>query len=146
MKKIFAIIVLGLATLFVASAATTSAYTCGVTAGKALNSLYAQYQEDGKFDVSNSSNLLNLASLSTSITGLKSGDSTYKKNFAKGLVLGSAGLVSSSDASSITETLTSLSSLDLTSITSSLTSSSSDDSSSSSTLSSLTSLLSSLGN
>lgn len=66
----------------------------GQTTGIALKNVYAQYQADGnKFVAQN--NAMSLLSLSTSLQGIKSQEkgSGYYKDFAKGLVLGSAGLV-----------------------------------------------------
>ncbi len=110
-----------------AGSSTSTGYNSGVTAGKALNTLYKQYKTDGKLDTKNATNLVQLALLGTSISGLKGQDksSDYVKDFNKGLVLGSAGLVSTSTSSTISDTLSSLSNLDFSSFSSSSSSSSS---------------------
>ena len=104
------------------TAATTetvsSAYSQGQTAGTALKALYAQYKLDGKkLNMNNATNLLNAASLAGSVKELKASDLTYKKDYAKGLILGSMNLVTESNSSNVLSGLTSLASLDLTSLT-----------------------------
>lgn len=112
MKKIIAIVAVALACslsseaqilsrLFGKSSTTTTqqsqiseAQKQGQTTGIALKNVYAQYQADGnKFVAQN--NAMSLLSLSTSLQGIKSQEkgSSYYKDFAKGLILGSAGLV-----------------------------------------------------
>lgn len=92
-----------------ATTTTTDAATAqsnGQSAGTALKSLYASYVANGKkLDLSNATNLLTAAALMSSIQDLKSTDATYKKSFAKGLVLGSTGLVEQDAASAVTTTL-----------------------------------------
>ena len=96
----------------------SAAYTQGKTAGTALKALYAQYKLDGKkLNMNNATNLLNAASLAGSIKELKASDLTYKKDYAKGLILGSMNLVTESNSSNVLSGLTSLASLDLTSLT-----------------------------
>ncbi len=97
---------------------TSAAYIQGQTAGTALKALYAQYKLDGKkLNMENATNLLNAASLASSVKNLKSSDGTYKKDYAKGLIFGSNNLVTESNSSSVISGLTSLSNLDLTSLT-----------------------------
>ena len=96
----------------------SAAYTDGQTAGAALKALYAQYKLDGKkLNMENATNLLNAASLASSVKNLKSSDMTYKKDYAKGLIFGSKNLVTESNSSSVVSGLTSLSNLDLSSLT-----------------------------
>jgi hypothetical protein len=103
------------------SATTTTvsaAYTQGQTAGTALKALYAQYKLDGKkLNMENANNLLNAASLASSVKGLRSSDLTYKKDYAKGLIFGSNSLVTDSNSSSVLSGLTSLANLNLSSLT-----------------------------
>lgn len=83
----------------------------GQAAGAALKSLYSQYKADGKkLDMSNLSNMLNLATLASSVEGLKgtSNKSTFYKDFAKGLVIGSGNLVNSTNSTSVMNGITSL--------------------------------------
>lgn len=101
-----------------ATASTPTAYSQGQTAGVALKSLYAQYKTDGKkLDMGNLSNILNVASLAGSVGELKTADASYKKEYAKGLVLGSLNLVTEPQSTSVISGLTSLANIDLTSLT-----------------------------
>ena len=96
----------------------TAAYTQGQTAGTALKALYAQYKLDGKkLNMDNASNLLNAASLASSVKDLKASDLTYKKDYAKGLIFGSKNLVTESNSTNVVSGLASLANLDLTSLT-----------------------------
>ena len=88
------------------SAATTN----GQAAGAALKALYTQYKADGKLDMGNLTNLMNLTTLATNVQGLKgqSNKSAFYMDFAKGLVLGSNNLVTESNSSSVMSGLTNL--------------------------------------
>lgn len=98
--------------------AVSPAYSLGQTAGTALKALYEQYKADGKkFDMSNINNILSLTSLAGSIQDLKTSDTAYKKEYAKGLVKGSTNLVTEPKSTSVISGLTSLSKIDLSSIT-----------------------------
>lgn len=95
--------------------------TNGQASGMALKNLYSQYQADGKVDVSNLNNLINMAQLANSIQGLKNVDdkSTFYTDFASGLVLGSSNLVTDQISAPVTNTLQTLAKgTDLTKITS----------------------------
>ena len=90
-----------------ATASTPTAYSQGQTAGVALKSLYAQYKTDGKkLDMGNLSNILSVASLAGSVGELKTADASYKKEYAKGLVLGSLNLVTEPQSTSVISGLT----------------------------------------
>lgn len=75
----------------------------GQAAGVALKSLYGQYKTDGKFDMSNLNNIVNLASLAQNIKGLKgqTNKSSFYKEFASGLILGSNNLVTEQNSASV---------------------------------------------
>ena len=83
--------------------AVTAATTNGQAAGAALKALYSQYKADGKLDMGNLTNLMNLATLATNVQGLKgqTDKSSFYKEFASGLVLGSNNLVNSTNSTSI---------------------------------------------
>ena len=83
--------------------ATTAATTNGQAAGAALKALYSQYKADGKLDMGNLTNLMNLATLATNVQGLKgqTDKSSFYKEFASGLVLGSNNLVNNTNSTSI---------------------------------------------
>ncbi len=107
--------VLGSGSTQSASAGTTG----GQASGAALKNLYTQFQADGKLDVTNISNVVNLATLANGIQGLKNQDdkSAFYADFAKGLVLGSGNLISNTTAPSITNTLSGLANTDLSALT-----------------------------
>ena len=83
--------------------AVTAATTNGQAAGAALKALYTQYKADGKLDMSNITNLLNLTTLATNVKDLKgqTNKTAFYKDFAAGLVTGSNNLVNSANSSSI---------------------------------------------
>lgn len=86
----------------------------GQAAGVAIKQLYSQYQADGnKVNLNNVSTLLTLASLSQSISDVKSYEKGSGKylDFAKGLILGSSGLVTEQKADNTMSQLSALSSL-----------------------------------
>ena len=89
---------------------TTTATTNGQAAGVALKALYTQYKADGKLDMGNLTNLMNLTTLATNVQGLKgqSDKGTFYKDFASGLVLGSSNLVTSTNSTSVMSGLTNL--------------------------------------
>lgn len=88
------------------SAATTN----GRTAGVALKSLFTQYKADGKLDMGNINNLLNLTTLASNIQGLKgqTNKGAFYKDFAAGLVLGSNNLVNETNSTNVMNGLTNL--------------------------------------
>jgi hypothetical protein len=75
----------------------------GQAAGVALKALYGQYNADGKLDMSNLTNLMNLAALATSVQNLKgqTDKTTFYKDFVKGLITGSNNLVNENNSTSI---------------------------------------------
>ena len=89
---------------------TTEATTNGKAAGAALKALYAQYKADGKIDMSNLTNIMNVATLANNVKGLKgqSNKGEFYKDFASGLVMGSGSLVNESNTSSVMDGLTNL--------------------------------------
>ena len=106
--------ILGSQTASSSSAATTTVSSSGTVdgqaAGVALKSLYGQYKTDGKLDMSNLNNIVNLASLAQNIKGLKgqTDKSSFYKEFASGLILGSDNLVTEQNTSSVMSGLTGL--------------------------------------
>ena len=88
--------------------ASSAANEAGSAAGTALKALYSSYKSAGKLDLSNAARLLNVASLSSAISGLKGSDKDYKLSFAKGLVLGSSNLVNNTNSETVVDKLTGL--------------------------------------
>ena len=89
-----------------ASAATSN----GQAAGAALKALYTQYKADGKIDLSNINNIMNLAALANNVKDLKgqTNKSAFYKDFAAGLVTGSNSLVTSSNSAAVMNGLSKL--------------------------------------
>lgn len=89
----------------------TSAQSAGQGAGNALLALYNQYKADGnKYDYKNMQNALNAITLIANCEGLKSNykDKTYLKDFGKGMVASSLGLVNQNNVESVTNSLVNL--------------------------------------
>ena len=85
-----------------------AATTAGQGAGNALLNLYNQYKADGnKYDYKNMQNALNTVTLIANCEGLKDNykDKTYLKEFGKGMVASSLGLVTESNVESVTNSL-----------------------------------------
>ena len=85
-----------------------AAMTAGQGAGTALQALYTQYKADGnKYDYKNMQNILNTVTLMANCEGLKENykDNTYRKEFGKGLVASSLGLVTQNNVETVTNSL-----------------------------------------
>ncbi|MBP5658603.1 MAG: hypothetical protein J6W89_01140 [Paludibacteraceae bacterium] len=92
------------------AATTTSAQTAvsaGQGAGNALLNLYNQYKADGKYDYQNMQNILNTVTLVANCEGLKSNykDTEYLKDFGKGMIASSLGLVTQNNVETVTNSL-----------------------------------------
>lgn len=86
----------------------TTAIGAGQGAGNALLNLYNQYKADGnKYDYKNMQNALNTITLLANCEGLKDNykDKTYLKEFGKGMVASSLGLVTQNNVESVTNSL-----------------------------------------
>ena len=85
----------------------SAAETSGKEAGNSLKALYNQYKADGTFDYKNFSNILNTVNLIGNCEGLKDNykDLSYLKDFGKGLISGSLGLINQENAESVTNSL-----------------------------------------
>ena len=85
-----------------------TAVTAGQGAGDALLKLYNQYKADGnKYDYKNMQNVLNTVTLIANCEGLKDNykDKTYLKEFGKGMIASSLGLVTQSNVETVTNSL-----------------------------------------
>ena len=86
----------------------TDALGAGKGAGDALLKLYNQYKADGnKYDYKNMQNVLNTVTLVANCEGLKSNykDKSYLKEFGKGMIASSLGLVTQSNVETVTNSL-----------------------------------------
>lgn len=88
----------------------SEATTNGQAAGAALKSLYTQFKSAGKLDMSNLTNIMSLATLATNIKGLKqqSDKTSFYKDFATGLVVGSNNLVTNANSTAVMSGLSNL--------------------------------------
>ena len=87
---------------------TSEAMSAGQGAGTALIGLYNQYKADGNtFNYTNMQNVLNTLSLISNCEGLKSNykNSNYLKNFGKGVIASSLGLVTQNNVQTVTNSL-----------------------------------------
>ena len=90
------------------TAATNAALSAGQGAGNALQALYSQYVLDGnKYDYKNMQNVLNTVTLVANCEGLKENfkNTTYLKEFGKGMVASSLGLVTKDNVEQVTNSL-----------------------------------------
>ena len=88
--------------------AATNALSAGQGAGNALLQLYNQYKADGnKYDYKNMQNALNTVTLLANCEGLKTNykDKAYLKDFGKGLIASSLGLVTQNNVETVTNSL-----------------------------------------
>ena len=93
--------------------------TNGQASGAALKSLYTQYKTDGKVDLQNLNNIMNIVALANGIQGLKGIDNknAFYTDFATGLVLGSNNLITNTNSSAVTGILSGLADSDLSALT-----------------------------
>lgn len=91
----------------------------GTTAGSALLGLFSQYKKDGKVDLGNINNILNLATLVNNVKGLKTNNTSdsFIADYAKGLITGSKNLVNQQNSTNVINNLVNLAGLKLNSVT-----------------------------
>jgi hypothetical protein len=113
------LVILGLAIATLAIVAcsslsnTSNSTAAGTACGKTLANLYTGYKSAGKVDMTNSNTLLQVIELGTYTQALvaNKNNAAYKKTFAEGLVLGSAGLILDNNSMSTVNSLLSLTGL-----------------------------------
>lgn len=134
------------ASAFSSSTSAASGLSSGQSCGSALKNLYTQYKADGKLDMTNTSNLLQLASLANSCKQIKDAtkDSQYYKSFAQGVIAGSTQTVTTSTVDNVISTVSNLNFSDLLSGAASTASTISNAASTASSVSNTVSTLSSL--
>ena len=82
---------------------SSPAYNSGQLFGSSLLSLYSDYKQAGKIDMSNTGTMLQVAQLATSCSVIKQ---NFYMSFVEGAVLGSQQNVTQNNASNIINTLT----------------------------------------
>ncbi len=72
--------------------------------------LYRQYKADGKFDASNTNNIINSLQLIANCTSLKENykDKAFMSDYGQGLIMGAAGLINTSNVNNVMNSLTNL--------------------------------------
>lgn len=102
------------------SAGTSGGTTSGSSIGGALASIFTQYKTDGKLDLSNLSNILNIATILNDLKGMKNSGvaALQSSDFINGLIAGSNNLVNKANSGKVIDGLTTLAGLDLTALTS----------------------------
>ena len=96
------------ATTTTTAQSSNAAVSAGQGAGNALLALYNQYKADGnKYDYKNMQNVLNTVTLIAQCEGLKDNykDKTYLKEFGKGMIASSLGLVTQNNVETVTSSL-----------------------------------------
>ncbi|MGX8712293.1 MAG: hypothetical protein ACSW8I_01240 [bacterium] len=103
----FAAMVLTSCSMLGGASGSSAAQATGQTCGSALLGLYQAYQSTGKIDLTNANNLTNALTLATCYTQIKQNknNASYKKSFGDGLVLSSAGLITSQNSNAFINTL-----------------------------------------
>lgn len=89
--------------------ANSAQFSAGQNAGTALRNLYTQYKASGKFDYTNMNNMLSVMQLIAAAQTIKEAgkNTTAYKDFSKGLILGSANLVTATTADNVISAVTS---------------------------------------
>lgn len=95
----------------------TSALSMGSNTGSAITSLYKVLKTAGSIDLSSVTNLINLGQILTGANGVSKGNASFLEPFTSGLINGSAGLITNSNASSVINGLKALSGIDTSAIT-----------------------------
>ena len=95
-----------------------AAYTSGQQTGVALAALHSQYKAAGKVDMSDFSNILNVAIVANAAQTLKeqTEGGQYYKDFGKGLIVGSNELVSDATLGNVVAGISALTNVDVNSL------------------------------
>jgi len=95
-----------------------TAYSSGQQTGVALGALHTQYKADGKVDMTNFTNILNIALVANAAQTLKeqTEGGQYYKDFGKGLIVGSNELVSDATVGNVLAGISALANVDVKSL------------------------------
>lgn len=124
--------------------ASSTDYQNGSTAGSVIANLFSQFKSGGTVDFSKAQNILNAASLVSSLKSLTSGSNAAVKDFSQGIVTTSQNLVNKDNVQKVVGTLQSLGNLNLDGITRNLQSGKAPSAETSSFQNTITTLLGSL--
>ena len=89
----------------------------GSNTGSAISTLYRVLQSTGSIDLSNVTNLINLGKILTGANTVSNATANILQPFTQGLIKGSTGLITNSNASSVISGLQTLANLDTSAIT-----------------------------
>ena len=96
-------------------------FTNGSAAGSVIRKLFSEFTNVGSIDFSKAQNILNVASLASSLTSLKGDVSNQTvSDFTQGLIKGSSNLVNTNNSSDVMGILSGLSNLNLSGATNSI--------------------------
>lgn len=95
------------------SSSNSAAQALGQTCGAAVLGLYQSYKSTGTLNLTPGNNLANALALATCYTQLSQNkdNSSYRKSFANGLILSSAGLITNQNSAAFINALLGTSSL-----------------------------------
>ena len=96
-----------------AASSNSAAQALGQTCGSAVLGLYQSYKATGSLSLTSGDNLTNALALATCYTQLSQNkdNSSYRKSFANGLILSSAGLITNQNSAAFINALLGTSSL-----------------------------------
>ena len=93
-----------------------NALTTGSNTGSAITALYKVLQTAGNIDVSNVTNLINIGKILTGANTVSNATTNILEPFTQGLIKGSTGLITNSNASGVINGLKTLANLDTSAI------------------------------
>lgn len=90
-----------------AASSNSAATAMGQTCGTAVLGLYKSYKATGTINLASGNNLTNALALATCYTQIKANrnSSSYRKAFASGLIMSSAGLITNQNVSAFIDAL-----------------------------------------
>lgn len=94
-----------------------NALSTGTNTGSAISALYKVLRTAGSIDLSNVTNLINLGKILTGANSVTNANTSFLDQFTNGLISGSTGLITNSNASGVINGLRTLASLDTSAIT-----------------------------
>ena len=96
--------------------AAANVLTTGSNTGSAITALYRVLQTAGNIDLSNVTNLINLGKILTGANTVSNASTSILDQFTRGLISGSTGLITNSNASGVISGLQTLANLDTSAI------------------------------
>lgn len=94
----------------------SSALSMGSNTGSAITSLYQVLKTAGNIDLSSITNLINLGQILSGANSVSKGNTSFLEQFATGLINGSSGMITNSNATGVINGLKALAGLDTSAI------------------------------